>query len=128
LEAAESEGLEPASAQNTAKMSPVDVTITELTPEKLMVQISAHPPGHLVIAEMFYPGWHADIDDMRIPVQRCNSILRCLRLEGSAVPVQIRLEFRPAAFRLGLVVSVVTLGLIILGFIYSRPISYSASR
>ena len=115
FEAAVSESLNKAAAQNLARREPVEVRVTELTPEQLIVQVAPHASGYLVLAEMFYPGWRAEIDGVRLPMHRCNSILRCLQLEDSATPVQITIEFRPTSLRLGLAVSLTSISIVFLG-------------
>jgi hypothetical protein len=98
--------------------------VTEIIPERLSINIAPHPPGFLVLSEIYYPGWHAEIDGVELPVYRCNSVLRCLRLDGSEKPVRITMEFRPTSLQWGAVISIfsfaLTLGGIGLGTFRSR--------
>jgi hypothetical protein len=120
FETAEIERLGITVPGGSANIETVRVTVAETHPEKLSVQVAPHPPGYLILAETFYPGWRAAIDGAKTPVLRCDSILRCLQLEGSKVPVWITMEFRPASLHWGIAVSLASLVVVILGLIYAR--------
>ncbi len=62
------------------------VDVTELTPEKLVLKVGPHRPGYLVMSEIYYPGWRAEIDALETPIIRCNSILRCVRPPAATNP------------------------------------------
>jgi hypothetical protein len=88
---------------------PVQVTVTDLTPENLLIDLGEHPPGFIVLSEIYYPGWRAEVDGVPVPVLRCNSILRCLELDDSGGPTTIRMSFRPATVRWGMILSIASL-------------------
>ena len=96
------------------------VNVTELTPEELAIEIGPHPRGYLVMSEIYYPGWRAQIGQLETPIIRCNFMLRCLRLTGSDNPVQIKIEFRPATLRWGATISGLTLLFVVSGFWFSQ--------
>lgn len=59
--------------------------------------------GWVVLADTWYPGWHATVDGREVDIRHANYF-------GRAVPVPagshtIRFEFRPMSFALGLVLS-----------------------
>jgi uncharacterized membrane protein YfhO len=96
------------------------VDVTELTPEKLVLKVGPHRPGYLVMSEIYYPGWRAEIDALETPIIRCNSILRCVRLPGSDKPVRIAVDFRPATLRRGAIISGLTSLFVLSGLWFSR--------
>jgi uncharacterized membrane protein YfhO len=98
----------------------VQVTITDLTPEKLLIEVSDHPPGVVVLSEIYYPGWQAEIDGIPVPVQRCNSILRCIRLDEGGRAKIIEMTFRPATVRWGILISSASLIIVALALWLGR--------
>ncbi len=99
---------------------PVQVTVTDLTPEELLIDVSDHPAGFIVLSEIYYPGWQAEINGVPVPVHRCNSILRCLELDDSGGTTTIRMSFRPATVRWGMVVSITSLIIVACAFWLGR--------
>ena len=99
---------------DAGRIDPVPVTITDLSPDELVIQVGPRPNGTLVLSEIWYPGWQAEADGRAIPVHRCNSILRCLKLDAADEPLEIRMRFRPATLRWGAAVSIVSLLIVIL--------------
>jgi hypothetical protein len=86
----------------------------------LVIELGPHSRGYLVMSEIYYPGWRAEIGQLESPIIRCNFILRCLRLTGSDNPVQIKIEFRPATLRWGATISGLTLLFVVSGFWFSQ--------
>ncbi|MBI4577488.1 MAG: hypothetical protein HY722_14605 [Planctomycetes bacterium] len=68
-------------------------------------------PGHVVLAEAWYPGWTATVDAREVPVRRSFGALRSVEVGAGAHEVVFR--FRPRSLRVGLAGSVV--GLLALG-------------
>jgi hypothetical protein len=84
--------------------------ITEDSPERVVVQVSASKPGVTVLADCYDPGWKATLDGARCPILHANGIFR-----GVATPAgshEIVFTYRPASFFAGLAVSIGTLGLL----------------
>jgi hypothetical protein len=98
------------------------VTISDVSPEHLMIEVGPHPAGYLVLSEIYYPGWQAEGEGQTFELVRCNSILRCLRLAGSADSIRINMTFRPTILRRGTILSCISLVLVFcgLGFVYRR--------
>lgn len=117
FETAEVEQLGPASVLGAGEtdLTTIVTDVFEDIPERLRIDVAPHPPGYLVLSEMYYPGWRAEIDGVELPVYRCNSVLRCLRLDGSKKPIRITMEFRPTSLKWGAVISIVSLALTIGG-------------
>jgi hypothetical protein len=77
-------------------------------------------PGFLVMSEIHYPGWVAYVDGEPREVQRANWSLRSVPLAAGSHRVEMR--FEPASFRLGAILSGITLavGMCTLGFLEWR--------
>ena len=77
----------------------------------LTLDVTTAAPGVLVLSEVWYPGWKAEVDGRPAPVLRANFAFR-------AVPVpagthRVRLIFAPWSWRVGVMVSLATvLGLL----------------
>lgn len=76
--------------------------------------------GLLVFSDIYYPGWNAYVDGVRQPVYAANIAMR-----GVYVPAgehRIEFKYEPLSFRLGVIISGVTVGLLIIavGIFYYR--------
>ena len=84
-------------------------------PASLSLKVTAAAPSLLVLAESYYPGWLAWVDDRPVPVYRADIAFR-----GVAVPAgthTVRMQFRPPILPLSLAISGMTaLLLCALGF------------
>ena len=64
-----------------------------------------------VFSETYYPGWHAWVDGREVPVWKANYAFR-----GVIVPAgrhEVRMEYHPRSFQIGLTISIATLGITI---------------
>ena len=77
--------------------------ITRFTPGEIVITAQSSGPALLVLAETFYPGWRAFVNDVETPVYRTNHALRGVRIEAGKST--IRLVFEPRSAHSGLRVS-----------------------
>lgn len=95
------------------------VTVTRHDPDRVELQAVLEGPGMVVLADVYYPGWVLTIDGQAAPIYRANRIMR-----GAAVASgrhTLVYTYRPASFRVGLVVSGVgLLALAGLGLAFAR--------
>ncbi|MBI4213912.1 MAG: YfhO family protein [Chloroflexi bacterium] len=70
-------------------------------------QVQAPQGGYLLLSEIAYPGWRAEVDGTGTPILVADYLLRALWLPAG--DHQVRLSYQPASIRLGAVVTVVTL-------------------
>jgi hypothetical protein len=80
----------------------------------IRIETSANKPGYLVMSEVFYPGWKAEVDGKEAPVLQGNYLFRVIPLSEGAHEVQLRFISRP--FRIGVTISLFSLAAC-LGFI-----------
>ena len=113
-------GISTTESGDIVNSSVTRVNVTEQRPEKLEIEIGPHPPGYLVLSEIYYPGWRAGIDKLETPIIRCNSILRCVRLAGSDKTVRITVDFRPASLRWGAIITGLTLLFVLSALWFNR--------
>lgn len=94
--------------------SPGRATITRETSRELVIDATASADGFLLLADTFYPGWHAYVDGVPTPIYRANVSLR-----GIALPKgqhTVRFWYEPAPFFRGLWISLATLSVLFVWF------------
>jgi hypothetical protein len=82
-------------------------TVLHYENERITIRASTAQAGYLVISEMYYPGWQATVDGKRTPILRGNFLFRVIPLEAGEHEVELRFASWP--FRIGAVVSLLTL-------------------
>jgi hypothetical protein len=98
--------------------SPADATgrvaITHEDARQLVVDAVAPQDSFLLLADMYYPGWRAEVDGVATPIYRANISLR-----GIALPKgqhTVRFTYDPSSFFRGLWVTLVALSALLLWF------------
>lgn len=84
-----------------------EATITEYTANRVQVQYESPVPAALVLADAFYPGWKASINDEPVELFPAYYAFR-----GAIVPEgrhTVVYEYDPLSFRIGLWISIVTM-------------------
>lgn len=87
---------------------------------QVTIRASLDGAGILVLADSFYPGWRAYVDGKEREILRANFFFRGVPLLAGEHLVEFR--YRPLSFKIGLVVSLITLFGMIIGSIvvYTR--------
>ncbi len=91
------------------------VVVTSLKPNAVKLKAHMRRPGFVVLSEVNYPGWEARVDGNPAPLLTGDYILRTVPVPAGAHNIEF--HFRPAAFRWGLVGSLVFLAAM-LGFLW----------
>lgn len=84
----------------------VSVQTKSTSPNRLNVEVEASASGFLFIADVWYPGWKAWIDDTPTPIMRANYLFRALRIPAGNH--EVTLAYNPPWFYFGATISVVT--------------------
>ena len=87
------------------------------TARELVVETVAPQGGLLLLADMFYPGWHAEVDGVPTPIHRANISVRGIALPKGQRTVQFSLD--PQSFFRGLWITLAALGVIVLWLDYA---------
>ena len=80
--------------------------------DELVIRTEAPDPSFLVVAEAWYPGWKAYVDDRETPIYPSDVAFRGLFIPGGAH--RVRMEFRPTILPVSFAISALTLGVLIL--------------
>jgi len=102
------------------------VKITRYDPREIVLSASVAEPALMVLSEIFYPaGWKAYVDGVETEIYRTNAILRSIFMQPGEH--EIRFEFNPSSFYIGLWITIATLvlmvGLLIFDWKFRRPVS-----
>jgi hypothetical protein len=103
-------------------------TISLYQPNRIEIDVDGTEPGHLVLTDVWFPGWDCTVDGKPESVRRANFLFRSVPVEAGKHKVVF--TFVPQSYRRGKVVSVTALilllGLTLLGWV--RPPSTLAAR
>ena len=75
-------------------------------PNGLELEVTVQEPGVLVLSEVFYPGWTAQLDNAPTKIYRADGLLRAIALESGTHRVTMRYE--PRSIKWGAILSVLT--------------------
>lgn len=78
-------------------------TIAVDEPERVEVETSSSGPSYLFLADTYDPGWSASVDGHPAPIRPAFVAFRAVFL--TAGPHRVTFVYRPAGFRLGLIVT-----------------------
>ncbi len=101
------------------------VRIEAYRPQEVDLAASMQTDGLVVLSDTFYPGWEAVVDGTPAPIVRANYFARGVFVRAGERRIVFR--YRPASFRIGAVVSVVTCFGVLLGLFISRRRSKSTA-
>ncbi len=101
----------PASGSPLGTFRPA--TITDDRPNRVTVVAETTTPGALVLADPWFPGWSASLDGHPVPLHRADDLFRGVVLPAGRHTITFR--FDPPSFLIGRVISLATLGAVLLG-------------
>jgi hypothetical protein len=84
---------------------PAQILVYE--PERVVVE--AEPPGVLVLADSWYPGWEATVDGEPTAIRPAWGILRAVALPGDDTAHEVVFEYHSRPFEVGAAISVTAL-------------------
>jgi hypothetical protein len=93
------------------------VSIVERDETRMLVEADAAKPSLLVLSEIAYPGWEAEVDDKAVELLRVNYDLRGVAL--NAGKHRIELNYRPRSLRIGAFVSIITAIFLLLSVLWN---------
>jgi hypothetical protein len=81
--------------------------ITTYDPEHVVVEATARRPAELVLTDLSFPGWKAELDGKSVDLHRVDYLLR-----GTSLPAgrhRVEFSYQPLSFRAGWIVSLLAL-------------------
>ena len=91
------EGMAVAMSQSEEDRSQVE--FTSYHADDLSLKAVLPTPGLLVLSEVDYPGWQAEVDGRPVPIVRADGILRAIPLDAGTH--QVRFQFVPPGLQAG---------------------------
>ena len=87
--------------------SAAPVTLTENSPDQVILTCATTAPGRLILADTEAAGWQAVVDGKPSPIETYGSSLRAVGLRGAGTH-KVVFSYQPTAYRLGLYLSLLT--------------------
>lgn len=94
------------------------VTVSSYGLNRIEMTADAAADGYLVLSEVWYPGWKAEVDGVEAPVLRADWCLRAIPV--TAGKHRVVMEFSPPTFRAGAWISSVSLVAAVGGIFVAR--------
>jgi hypothetical protein len=86
---------------------PAKITESRYSANRITFTVEAPAPSLVVVAQSFYPNWRARVDGQSVPVWRANYAFQAIQVPAGRRAVT--LVYDDKSFRLGLVISTITL-------------------
>ena len=102
------EGAAPTQSQ-ACTFAEGQVVIDLQHPNSLRIRSKADSPGWLVLSNVWYPGWHASVDDAPVAIQRANYLFQAVEIPAGEHRVQF--DYRPFEFYIGGLTSFMVIGI-----------------
>jgi Bacterial membrane protein YfhO len=99
--------LEAMPVVNATNHAAVKILSTNFTAQRIEVQVDAAGPGMVVVAQSWYPAWHAYVDGQPTRLWRANDAFQAL--EVPAGRHQVEIVYQDRMFHLGCLISLATL-------------------
>lgn len=90
---------------------PERVMILRYGPQEVIVEASLHKPRFLVMSDSYYPGWKVSVDGEPDKLYRAYYFLRAVHLDAGKHIV--RFVYDPLSYKLGVIISVMTIILLL---------------
>jgi hypothetical protein len=93
--------------------------ILSCTCDEIVIEATLNAPGFLVMSEINYPGWHVYVNGKKATLLTANYLFRSVPL--AAGRHHIRFVFDPFTFKIGRIVSVISVVSVIMGILLFSP-------
>ncbi|MBI4318963.1 MAG: oligosaccharide flippase family protein, partial [Chloroflexi bacterium] len=101
-------------------------TIVSYTGNQVIVEVDSPQDALLVLADTYFPGWHATVDGVEATIYKVNYNFR-----GVPVPAgkhTVSFKYSPLSFQVGLLASLVSIAVVVLGIAYVMASRFSRRR
>ena len=119
IDQADQEKVAPFMAGRVRRGSSETVVIDSYTPQRVEMTATLEKPGIVILADVFYQGWHLEVDGKPQEVIRANRMMR-----GALVPSgthKLVYTYDPPSFRLGSRISIASAVVLVLLALFRRP-------
>ena len=102
----------------SAQFGPGTAQIVEYKPTEVVVKTQSREPKILFLSDNFYAGWKATVDGDETEIFRANYTFRAVPLTGKEH--EVRFYYDSWVFKVGLTISFVSLGILVVTLAKSR--------
>jgi hypothetical protein len=98
------------------------IEVLRYSPNEVRLVIHTDTSALLVLSDVYYPGWHAEVDGRSVPLYRANATFR-----GVIVPAgshQVRMRFWPASLQRGLALAAAALVSLVVAVVWPQRKTY----
>lgn len=97
-----------------------EAKITKYTPNKIEISVNKGSGGTLLLADTYYPGWKAYLNNKELKITKCQDIFRCVEIDQDSG--NLVFSYEPKSFWAGLKISLLSViaTLTILWFLIPR--------
>lgn len=102
------------------------VTVEQYLPDRVLLGVDAESAGFLVLADTYYSGWSATVNNQPVPLLRANRAMRAVPIPAGKSMVEMR--YRCWRFEVGALVSILGWLAVIIWtahFVYTRRLTGS---
>ena len=96
----------------------------------VVVEVAGRRPGYLVLSDIYYPGWEAEVDGRPADVLPANGAFRAVPIPAGADTVSF--NYRPASIRAGvatsLIAALVTIGALLVLSLRRHPVARGPTK
>jgi hypothetical protein len=93
----------------------IPARVKSYEPERVVLEVQTDHAGWLVLADTYFPGWEAWVNDRPAKIYRANYLARAVRVEAGQS--RIVFVYRPRSYRWGRAITLATIGLALAGII-----------
>jgi hypothetical protein len=100
-------GIQARTAAAGERRAPGEARITAYEAERVTVSTRGEGPALLVLTDSWFPGWEAEVDGRKAPIERVDYLIRGVPVPAGSHTVELRYE--PITWRIGWIISLVAL-------------------
>ena len=93
---------------------------------EVRVVFEAAAAGQLILNDTYFPGWRAELDGEAVDIHPANGAFRAV--EVPAGRHEVRFSYRPVSVVAGAIISLVALGLLLVGLLWSQRARFAKNR
>jgi hypothetical protein len=101
------------------------VQIAAYRPNEVVIDVGPGPPGYLVLADVWFPGWTCIVAGEDRPVYRADFLFRAVEVPAGACQAVFR--FKPGSFYLGRKIALAFVGVLAIILVAAGP-TYRAAK
>lgn len=101
----------------TGEITAPEVAVKNYSAQKVTVNVRASKPGILLLSDTWYPGWKVRVDGKPAGLLRADYVLKAVHLPAGNHLVEF--YFAPVSFRIGAIVSGVTIVLALIAALFA---------